>query len=72
MEVEPWRLDSLILLVRAEMLCRDGDLPQAALFPGDAAASPTEENKYRRVGKKGGGGVSNKQKHVTEPALLEE
>lgn len=38
------------------MLCRDGDLPQAALFPGDAAASPTEENNYRRVGKKAGGG----------------
>lgn len=38
--------------------------------PGDAAASPTEENKYRRVGKKVWG--SEKQKHITEPALLEE
>lgn len=38
--------------------------------PGDAAASPTGGNKYRRVGKKVWG--SDKQKHVTEPALLEE
>lgn len=66
---EGWALSSC--LSEQKYSRRDWDLPKAVCFPRDAVASPAEGNKDRKVGKEKVWG-SDKQKHVTEPALLEE